>query len=327
MQSDLFSVIEHMEFRYLFLACAFFALQFIFQKLFEKRTVGGISVCMWNQLVFCTVSVLFLIVKTGGAFSKLTLPAFLFGLLYSLSSSLGCIVTIMAMNRGKVGTVGAYSMAGGMVIPFIYGIAALSEEASLFKWLGIVILTLSLLPSVMTEKPHAEKGEKGKRDIRLIFLTVMVFLANGFVSIFSKMHQISPAAIDEDSFLLLTGIQKIVIALVILIAAICSARAQGSKTAATDVIWSIGRKTMTGALFSLLVLIAGTYAICNTLGNLFSLKCMAIMDASIQFPLLSAIVILLSALFGRLFFGEKITRTSWIGLAMSAAGIGVFMLA
>ena len=43
-----------MEYIYLLIACAFFSLQFIFQKLFEERTVGGLSVCLWNQIV-CSI--------------------------------------------------------------------------------------------------------------------------------------------------------------------------------------------------------------------------------------------------------------------------------
>ena len=83
---------------------------------------------------------------------------------------------------------------------------------------------------------------------------------------------------------------------------------------------------MTGILFVILLVFAGAYAVCNTLGNIFSLRCLLTMDASLQFPILSAVVIVLTALFGRIFFGEKITRNTWISLAMSVLGIGLFML-
>ncbi len=76
----------------------------------------------------------------------------------------------------------------------------------------------------------------------------------------------------------------------------------------------------------MLIAFASATAVCNTIGNLFSLRCMLTMDASIQFPILSAVVIILTALFGRIFFGEKITRGSAVSLLMSAASIGLFMI-
>ncbi|MBQ8369502.1 MAG: hypothetical protein IJY35_05955 [Clostridia bacterium] len=54
-----------MEYIYLFIACAFFALQFIFQKLFEERTKGGLTVCLWNALVCTLVTMIVLVIRSG----------------------------------------------------------------------------------------------------------------------------------------------------------------------------------------------------------------------------------------------------------------------
>ena len=83
---------------------------------------------------------------------------------------------------------------------------------------------------------------------------------------------------------------------------------------------------MTAKIFILLIIFAGLYSVCNTLGNIFSLKCMVTMDASIQFPILSAVVIILGAVFGRVFFKEKITKDVAISLILSSIGIGLFMI-
>ena len=119
---------------------------------------------------------------------------------------------------------------------------------------------------------------------------------------------------------------RIAIILVLMIGMASVKTAKGDKKAFADAFWNVSRTKMTGALFALLVVISGTYAVCNTLGNIFSLRCMVTMDASIQFPLLSAVVIVLTAVFGRVFFGEKFTTGSVLGLIMSAAGIGLFMI-
>lgn len=312
-----------MDFVFLFIACTFFALQFIFQKLFEQRTVGGLSVCLWNQIVSCIAGSVFLLIKTIGAPAEaVTGAAFLYALLYSASGIICSAATLSAMGCGKVGSVGTYCLAGGMIVPFLYGLLALNEEAGLFKWLGILVLCASLIPSVLAN----DEKDGGKVNVRFVVYVSLVFLTNGLVSVFSKMHQISPAAMSEDGFLILANVIRFAVVFVIMAAMASVKRAKGVRSAYRDAFWNIAKKPMTGKLFVMLIVFAAALAVCNTIGNLFSLRCMLTMDASIQFPILSAVVIILTALFGRVFFGEKITRGSAVSLIMSAAGIGLFMI-
>ena len=308
-----------MDFIYLFIACAFFALQFIFQKLFEQRTKGGLSVCLWNQIVCCVVGMLFLLMKTGGAFSDVTATGIICGFLYTSIDIVCSVATISSLSCGSVGTVGTYCLAGGMIVPFLWGIFFLGEEAGLFKWLGILILCASLIPSVR------EKGRE-KVNVKFIIYAMIVFVTNGLVSVVSKMHQIAPDAMEENSFLLLTGAMRLTAVLVIMLGLAAIQKAGGNRKAFADAFWNISRKPMTWIIFAVLVVFSGALSVCNTLGNLFSLRCMVTMDASIQFPLLSAVVIILTALFGRIFFGEKFTKGSVLSLVMSALGIGLFMI-
>ena len=68
------------------------------------------------------------------------------------------------------------------------------------------------------------------------------------------------------------------------------------------------------------------YSVMNTLGNLLSLRCMNVMDASVQFPLLSATVTVLTALFGALFFREKLRIPTWVSLGLTVASAMTFGL-
>ena len=83
---------------------------------------------------------------------------------------------------------------------------------------------------------------------------------------------------------------------------------------------------MTLGFFVLLIVLAAAYTVCNVTGNLFSLRCMSYMDASIQFPLLSATVIVLTAVLSRIFFKEKFTGDTVLSLLFSVVGIALFMI-
>lgn len=311
-----------MEYLLLLGACVFFSLQFIFQKFFERRAASGLKVCLWNVLVCGILTAVFMFAKTGKLPQNVTSAAFLYSLLYSISGIICSVASIAAMHCGNVSVISTYCLAGGMVLPYFYGIVSLGEETGIFKWLGIFVLCLSLIPAVMVK---SEGTEHSKRDnVWLFILCVLIFLTNGLVSIFSKMHQISPAAIDENQFVCLSAIIRLVIVLVVQFILAAVHFAKGEKQVLRSMFLEIGECRMTVKLFVLLIVLAGGYAVCNAVGNLFSLRCMMTMDASIQFPVLSAVVIILSAVFGRVIFKEKLTRNTLISLALSAAGIALF---
>lgn len=311
-----------MEYIYLLLACIFFSLQFIFQKHFEKRTTGGLSVCLWNLLISSAVMAVFLMIKSGLP-TKINVPAFFYGLLYSVRGIICSVATLTAMSYGKVSAVSTYCLLGGIVIPFFYGIFSLGETAGAAKWLGIVILCLSLLPSFL--KKDTEEAQN-KDNVKFVFYCALVFLTNGLISIFSKMHQISAYAVDENSFVLVTAFIRCIAAFLIIFILAAMQKKKGEKSVFKSAFWEIGCDKMTGKLFLMLIVFAGSYAICNAVGNLFSLRCMVTMDASFQFPILSAVVIILSAIFGRIFFKEKITKDVAVSLLLSVVGIGLFMV-
>jgi len=311
-----------MEYLLLFGACLFFSLQFIFQKFFERRTLSGLGICLWNVLVCGIITAIFMIVKTGELPQNVTSAAFLYALLYSVSGIVCSVASIAAMHCGNVAVITTYCLAGGMVLPYFYGILQLGESTGLFKWLGIAVLCFSLVPAVMVKSEGTEHSKK--ENIWFFVLCILIFLTNGLVSIFSKMHQISPAAIDENHFVCLSALIRLAIVLVLQFALAAVQSLKGKKDVLKSAFWEIGRSKMSGKLFLLLIVLSGSYAVCNAIGNLFSLRCMMTMDASIQFPVLSAVVIILTALFGRVIFKEKITRNTLISLVLSAIGIALF---
>ncbi len=305
-----------MEYLLLFGACTFFSLQFVFQKLFERRAREGVAVCLWNIAVSGAVAVLFLLIKSGLP-GEMNGTAFLIAALYAASGLICSVASISAMNCGSVAGVGIFCLAGGMILPFLYGVFSLSEPSGPFKWIGMLILVVSLFPAVMQK----DGEEKKDRRLRYVVLCSLVFLTNGLVSIFSKMHQISPKAVSEDSFVMTGSLLRCGAAVLLILLWAWTAGKKGEERPLRAALWDIGRERPTsGRVFLILVLSAAAYSVMNTLGNLLSLRCMNMMDASVQFPLLSATVTVLTALFGALFFRERINRGTILSLLLTVAG-------
>ena len=284
-----------MDFLYLLIACLFFSVQFLFQKNFQKNTRGGFAVSLWNQFAVYLCMAIYLAIKTRSFAVNGT--ALLYSVLYAVSGLSCSIASLFAMRYGKVSAVSGFCLAGGMVLPFFYGIFWLGESVTALKIAGILVLCASLVPS-LCEKDPSGKTRSRTDLLKYTLLSLVVFCGNGFVSIFSKAHQVSPNAIGTDEFVLLNAV----------------------------VFYELADGPMAPKIFLLCVAMTACYALCNGLGNIFSLRCALTMDSSIQFPLLSGIVIFLTAILGWLCFREKIGKNNLISLVLTVVGITLFII-
>ena len=112
---------------------------------------------------------------------------------------------------------------------------------------------------------------------------------------------------------------------ILIVRTILTARS-GDRTPVRTVYYEIAKGKMMPKLFAMLLALTAGYAVCNAVGNIFSLRCAMTMDSSIQFPLLSGVVIFMTAVFGWLFFREKIGKSNLLSLALTLVGIGLFMI-
>lgn len=312
-----------MDFLYLLIACLFFSVQFLFQKNFQKNTRGDIAVSLWNQFAVYFFMTVYLAIKTRALSVNGT--AMLYSILYSVSGLLCAIASLFAMRYGKVSAVSSFCLAGGMVLPFFYGIFFLDETVTAWKILGILVLCASLVPSLLEKDPSGKKRSASDL-IKYTLLSLVVFFGNGFVSIFSKAHQVSPNAIDTDEFVLLNAVVCLAITGIGMLVMTAVKGFHGDKKPICTVFYELSDKPMIPKIFLLCIAMTACYAMCNGLGNIFSLRCAITMDSSIQFPLLSGIVIFLTAILGRICFREKIAKNNLISLALTVVGITLFII-
>ena len=320
-----------MDFLFLMIACLFFSVQFIFQKCFQKNTKSGYGITVWNQFHIYIFMGLYLLL-TSSAPMETTMTSLLLSLGYAASGLTSSTGSLFAMRYGKMSSVTTFCLLVGLILPFLYGVLFLQEEVTLWKVLGILVLTASMLPSLFEKDPSGADRSKADR-VRYFIFCMMTFCGNGMVSVISKAHQISDNAmrlptgeVNTDGFVLQNALVSLAVAFTILaVRAILTARS-GDKTPVRTVYYEIAKGKMVPRLFAMLLALTAGYAVCNAIGNIFSLRCAMTMDSSIQFPLLSGVVIFMTAVFGWLFFREKIGKSNLLSLALTLVGIGLFMI-
>ncbi len=301
----------------LFLAVLFLAAQFAMNKLFQSKNGSGMETSLLYTAATGAAAALIFLVISG---SRVKLTPF----------SLLCAVGIAALCLGynllgfRIFSLGSYAvfnlflMAGGMILPFLYGMLflgdadAMSAAAVVCRSAGVLILVGAMALTGLAGKEGG--GHDAKKRGLFFALCAAVFCMNGFVSILSKLHQIADFAetVDGNSFVFLTN----------LLSGIGSG-------AALLILMKKGRKPALAEGYAVrtFLLTAGFCALCSGLSYLLQLFVAASpLPASVQYPMLTGGSIVLSALAGRVLFGEKPSKPALAGILAAFAATFLFLV-
>ena len=130
----------------------------------------------------------------------------------------------------------------------------------------------------------------------------MIFFINGMTGVIAKAHQISAGAVDEVSFTVISCALTAMFSLILLAFEFLRNRREKSR----QVMTTLKLKPM----WIMVLIGATTYT-----GNFLHLIAASDVPASVQFPLVSGGVIVLSALVSFFIFREKLSRKEWISIA------------
>jgi drug/metabolite transporter (DMT)-like permease len=231
------------------------------------------------------------------------------------------MIGIKVLSLGSLAIYSMFMMLGGMLVPFFYGILFLHEKISLGKIFGSVLLTVFIVLQAIWQTPVEGEGgastsqKSGKRTKWLFFaLCLVIFFINGMTGVIAKAHQIGgERAIGEVSFTVLScGVTALISAVMIPLQFIKANKKEQVAQIQSTFQWK--------PLLAMIAIGAAAYT-----GSFLHLKAAAKVPASVQFPLVSGGVIVLSALVSALIFREKISKKEWISVAGAFASTFLFV--
>ncbi len=213
------------------------------------------------------------------------------------------LCNLRAVMYGKLAVFTMFLMLGGMIFPTIFGVLFLNETMSWFKIAGVVLLIFSMIFSV-TEKT----GEKNTK--KFYILCFIAFVCNGLVSIFSKVHQISENALNTFQFSFWQSVA--VAASVGILLLICTALNHKQENFSAAVRQTAGGRSI-GLIFLITVIMRA--------GSVVLLLAAKDVPASLLYPLMTGISIVITAIFGRVFFSERISKINFISLCIDMVAV------
>ena len=211
--------------------------------------------------------------------NKLNVEVSVFSALTACVYSLLCIAlsysSIKAFAHANLSIYSVFSMIGGMVLPFLYGIMR-GEEFKTIRLVCCILIALAVAMSINKDN-HSDKATK---------YYILVFVLNGLIGVISKFHQsYTDLCVDSGSFMILTKVAAVLFSLILMFLQ-------------KEHIFFVKRRAL---IYSVI------YSVLNSVGNLLLLISLLYLPASVQYPVVTGGVIVFSTLIV-IIRKEKITR-------------------
>ena len=286
------------------LAVVAFAMQFAFTKIFE----GGVK--QTNATVFAMLIVMNLVgtliyLCVGGFKVDFSTFSLFWACVLAVIMIPYYVIGIKVLSLGSLAVYSMFMMLGGMLVPFCYGLMFLNESVSWGKLVGSVCLTFFIVLQALEQNQKGQENNKQNTKTKYLFfgLCLSIFFINGMTSVVAKVHQIGENAVNEISFTVISCALTALISSVLLGISLC----QKDRTQKKESLKKVFRLR---SFLVMAVIGAAAYT-----GNFFLLKAATNVPASVQFPLVSGGVIVLSALVSAFAFRERLSKKEWYSVA------------
>lgn len=281
------------EYIFLLVASGLFSLQFLFNRNFQRKNGTGIE-----AVALFTVSTSFtgflLLCAINGFHLEFTLFSFLIALIYSCVNITFNYASIKAIATVNLGVYSLFSMLGGMLLPFLYGLIFNQESITFPKILCSLLIVFATFFTVADLKNTNKKA---------IPYYILVFALNGAVGVLSSIHQNATVAhVDSSSFIAISKLLNV---------AICGS-------------WILCRNPRLLRISIPSFFLATGYSAFNSVGNLLVMEALLVLPASVQYPMITGATMIFSAVIS-LLMKEKFTLRN--GLCVAIALIATIFIA
>jgi drug/metabolite transporter (DMT)-like permease len=330
-----------MDYILVLIAVVLLAVDFCFNKLYQRRAgVSPTAGLFFNAIQGLFTGIIFFVLNLvmdkspeteagyssienlfGAKIEYIWLPILLAtgmavcGFIYNL-------IGFKMMEKGSLTTYTMFLMTGGMMIPFVFCLIFLGEYDGIVSLVFSIIGLLVMAAGVVAQNYSTEKKSTDKS---LIALGAFVFLLNGCVSVFSKMHQFDPAKaksstvinvpanwtdmqVNAEVFVMISGFVKFICCTIALI-----------------VVLSKNKKDFKELPIGKVLPVIALSAVASGTSYLFQLLGAAELNGTILYPLVTGGCIVFTALGGWLVYKEKPTKPLVVGMVLCVVGTLFFL--
>ena len=259
----------------LILATVLFAFQFFFNQQFQRLRGNTLEASLtFSANVHCVICLMMLAIN--GFVWRWSWFSAGMALIRALMDVTFGYCSIQALACANLSVYSTFSMLGGMLLPFAYGVAFAGESFTLPKFLCCLLISLALFLTV----------QPGKHSRKSVFYYFAVFTLNGLYGVVAEKKKKMPElAVDSQSFSAISSLFTVIIA--------------------------VGMSLIKMKKFPILkkpeIKFAGLFGIFCGVGNLLLLIALKYVNASVQYPIVTGGTMVVSTLIC-LLRKEKLTK-------------------
>ncbi len=289
------------------LADILLAIQFSLDKLYQK-SLGSSYIA---GLAFTAVSGLFsacVFFCVGGFKVEFSIFSLIMVTLFRVLCIVYGLIGFKLLQKGSISLYTLCLMSGGMCVPYIWGLLFLNEEFSVLRLIGLLVIIASMMFSLTDLKAVNKKT---------IPMYLAVFILNGFVSVTSKMHQISLQfnPVSSNGFVVMGGLVAFVISGTLFL---FFKKTKGNDPQYISPEFKADKFLKFMPMLLVICIVGGVSSFCQLTGA-------KTLPASVLYPLITGGTIIFSSLAGMIFFKDKITKKNVISILVCFAGTCMFI--
>lgn len=281
-----------MEYVLLVLSPLLVSIKTLAQGRFTKHNYPTVKQSFFFVSIFSLIAALIL-----GAIYVRGLPnlnTLIFGLIMGIATSLFQVIYLAAFKRGPISISGTI-ISLSILLPTIYGLAFLNESITTSKIIGIILTISSLIVLNINKKT-------GKINILYLILIFIAFILSGSINILQSAFNYLDISNERNYLLFISYLTSFVFSLILAFVY----KPKEKLNYKFDLI---------NLFYPILI------GILLAVQNILLMYLLTIFDASIYFPVSSALNIVFITLFGLFIFKDKIKTTQIIGIVLSIVSI------
>ncbi len=212
------------------------------------------------------------------------------------------IISLKIIGSSNMTTASIFSLLGGIVIPYIYGLFFLDEAVTLTKTIALLLIVVSVI------LPNIEKRD-GKYSPKFILLCMALFIIPGLGCVGAKLHQIETryAVASTESFSLLVNLMQF-----LFFAFMLPFFAKKTEP----------QKKLTPKVYIILFLSTAI----NSFANWLHLICAEYLPASVMFPIMNGGTLICTSLLDKICFKAKLSIQTKLSMIMCMTALVLFAI-
>ncbi len=298
---------------------------FAVSKIYQKQVPANLYWALIKNIVLTAVAMLiYWIFLVGGKMPEFTPLSLWCALAMSVVAILSTIVAFFGYCKGNIGIFSVFQMAGGMLIPYVYG-AATSNPISVWNVIGLLLILCGLSLSVFVQIREIRQSAT-RISPAFLLLCVAIFFLNGGISLISYVYCNHPSMPSINPFMIAKCFFGILITLPLIPVALCLQKKEANRRETVKIADAVPtvkprRVSYLAIVFGLLIAIA----LIDATSYFLQITATPHLPAVVIYPFVTGGTVALTAIVGRIFFKEKMDRLSTVGVIITALATLLFL--